>query len=204
MKGAGSSWKFLKIFSTPTQTRYHLNLLLLVSLFSIFSNAATEAALFDNLCSNDKLEILDANSLDDSKLLDELVDVSSSKATEVTPGMKDLLEPYDATPFWYNLVQAVVMASGINPNTQIAMHDLATTSFYSTALNDSIRKVLSFIKCNENTTQEVLESNNGGGMVLDEPEHLPSKVPGPEPVDWTPQGNLDSLVWDGETELLGE
>ena len=95
-----------------------------------------------------------------NNLIDELVQVSDKK-TEVSKPVDELLEPYDATPFWYNLIQAISLASGITPTTEVVMHQLVTSSFYSSELSGAIRKVLSVIKCGQNMTelQQVFDEN---------------------------------------------
>lgn len=114
--------------------------------------------LVDILCSNNVAneQCSPLSNLEEWEHRENLIEdlaMESDVRAHTTALLGNLLEPYDATPFWYNLVQAISLASGITPTTEAIMHDLVTSSFQSEHLNSSIKTVLSFIKCNKNKTQ---------------------------------------------------
>lgn len=92
-------------------------------------------------------------------LIEELAEVSD-EVGGISGLLDNLLKPYDATPFWYNLIQAISLASDITPTTKALMHDLVTSSFKSDNLNTSLKNVLTFIKCTDGSDKKSKEVND--------------------------------------------
>ncbi|KAF2357535.1 hypothetical protein FHG87_011707 [Trinorchestia longiramus] len=87
-------------------------------------------------------------------LIDELA-ITSQTSGNVLNFMSDLTKNYDATPFWYNLIQAIALASGIRTTSEAVVHDLATTSFHGENLNSSLKEVLVAMKCSKNSVNTI-------------------------------------------------
>ncbi|XP_018022744.1 uncharacterized protein LOC108678788 [Hyalella azteca] len=138
MKVAGSSWVLVGLY-------LFLTLVVCVSL--------SNSKLRENSCAS-----LRKNDWAHGKNLIEELAIASQEPGKILNWMSsDLTENYDATPFWYNLIQAIALASGITPTTNSNVHDLVTSSFSGDNLNSSLKDVLVAMECSDNFATGVEE-----------------------------------------------